>query len=32
MPLPLILTDEPSLFRRIALSTLELSGIPSSSG
>lgn len=27
-PLPLILTDEPSMFRRIALSALDLSGQP----
>lgn len=28
MPLPLVLTDEPSLFRRITLSALELGDIP----
>lgn len=28
MPLPLVLTDEPSMFRRLALSALEISGIP----
>src|SRR3990170_247706 len=28
MPLPLILPDEPSMFRRIALAALDLSGIP----
>ena len=27
-PLPLALTDEPSMFRRIALSALDLSGLP----
>jgi len=28
MPLPLILADEPSMFRRIALASLDLSGMP----
>jgi DNA-binding transcriptional LysR family regulator len=28
MPLPLILADEPSMFRRIALASLDLSGTP----
>ncbi|WP_373085615.1 LysR substrate-binding domain-containing protein [Sneathiella sp.] len=27
-PIPLILTDEPSMFRRIALSALDLAGLP----
>ncbi|MGO2236837.1 LysR substrate-binding domain-containing protein [Marinomonas polaris] len=27
-PLPLILTDEPSMFRRMALSALDISGLP----